>query len=145
MTNKLILTGDVNLMGVTDPAVPFRHVAAELRASDVVFSNLECCLHLSALTHSNEGFFADPIAGGEALRLSGIRAVGIANNVNYGAANIAAVDEVNEVGVETEALMLSIRRLLEKFVEAGGQAPEELQVAAMNTPEPGPWCDLLGS
>jgi len=90
MTNKLILTGDVNLMNVTDATVPFRHVAAELNAADVVFSNLECCLHLSTQTHSNEGFFADPIAGGEALRLSGIRAVGIANNVNYGAANIAA-------------------------------------------------------
>ena len=90
MTNKLILTGDVNLMNVTDATVPFRHVAAEFNAADVVFSNLECCLHLSTQTHSNEGFFADPIAGGEALRLSGIRAVGIANNVNYGAANIAA-------------------------------------------------------
>src|SRR5687768_16748730 len=58
----------------------------------------------------------------------------ISKSEPYLIANIAAVDEINEVGVETEALMLSIRRLLEKFVEAGGQAAEELQVAAMNTP-----------
>ena len=47
-----------------------------------------------------EGFFADPKVGGEALRLSGIHAVGIANNVNYGAANIAAsIARLDEVGV----------------------------------------------
>jgi ATP-dependent Lon protease len=69
----------------------------------------------------------------------------IARTEPYLVANIAAIQEVDEVGVETEALMLSIRRLLEKFVEAGGQAPEELQVAAMNTPEPSAWCDLLAS
>src|SRR5882672_9287592 len=90
MTSKLILTGDVNLMNVTDATVPFRHVAADLRAADVVFSNLECCLHRSSQSHGNEGFFADPEVGGEALRSSGIHAVGIANNVNYGSANIAA-------------------------------------------------------
>jgi len=27
---RLILTGDVNLMNVTDAKIPFRHVAAEL-------------------------------------------------------------------------------------------------------------------
>ena len=100
MTNKLILTGDVNLMNVTDATVPFRHVAAELNGADVVFSNLECCLHLSQQTHSNEGFFADPKVGGEALALSGIRAVGIANNVNYGAANIAAsIARLDQLGI----------------------------------------------
>src|ERR1700689_1462050 len=91
MTGKLILSGDVNLMNVADAEVPFRHVAAELYAADAVFANLECCLHLpSRQSHANEGFFADPQIGGEALRLSGIHAVGIANNVNYGAENIAA-------------------------------------------------------
>src|SRR5712671_1428153 len=100
MTNKLILTGDVNLMNVTDATVPFRHVAAELNGADVVFSNLECCLHLSHQTHSDEGFFADPKVGGEALRMSGIRAVGIANNVNYGAANIASsIARLDQLGI----------------------------------------------
>jgi poly-gamma-glutamate capsule biosynthesis protein CapA/YwtB (metallophosphatase superfamily) len=91
MTLRLILAGDVNLMNVTDATIPFRRVAAELNAADAVFANLECCLHLpSRQSHATEGFFVDPQVGGEALRLSGIRAVGIANNVNYGAENIAA-------------------------------------------------------
>ncbi len=42
---RLMLTGDVNLMNVTDPAVPFRHVSAEFQADDMMFSNLECCLY----------------------------------------------------------------------------------------------------
>jgi len=100
MAGKVILTGDVNLMRVTDAAVPFRHVAAELHSADVVFANLECCLHRQQQTHANEGFFADPQIGGEALRLSGIHAVGIANNVNYGWGNISAsIARLDEIGV----------------------------------------------
>jgi poly-gamma-glutamate synthesis protein (capsule biosynthesis protein) len=98
---RLILTGDVNLMNVGDATIPFRHVAAELHGADAVFSNLECCLHLPARrSHAAEGFFADPQVGGEALRLSGIHAVGIANNVNYGAENIAAsIALLDRIGV----------------------------------------------
>jgi poly-gamma-glutamate capsule biosynthesis protein CapA/YwtB (metallophosphatase superfamily) len=101
MAGRLILAGDVNLMNVTDATIPFRHVAVELHAADVVFANLECCLHLpSRQSHANEGFFADPQIGGEALRLSGIHAVGIANNVNYGAENIAAsITRLDQLGV----------------------------------------------
>jgi hypothetical protein len=72
MAGRLILAGDVNLMNVTDSTVPFRHVAAELHSADVVFAKLECCLHLpSQQSHANEGLFADPQVGDEALRLSG--------------------------------------------------------------------------
>jgi hypothetical protein len=87
LAKKLILTGDINLMNVADPAEPFRKIVDELHAADVVFGNLECCLHLapSRHSHANEGFFADPAVGGEALMFAGIHAVGIANNVNYGA------------------------------------------------------------
>ena len=102
MAKKLILTGDVNLMNVADATEPFRKIVDDLRAADVVFGNLECCLHLPASRHShaNEGFFADPVVGGEALKYAGIHAVGIANNVNYGAANIAAsIARLDEVGV----------------------------------------------
>jgi poly-gamma-glutamate capsule biosynthesis protein CapA/YwtB (metallophosphatase superfamily) len=101
MAGRLILTGDVNLMGVEDATVPFRHVAAELHGADAVFGNLECCLHLPAKqSHAIEGFFADPQIGGEALRLSGIHAVGIANNVNYGTANIfASIARLDQLGV----------------------------------------------
>ena len=41
----MILTGDVNLMNVDDPRVPFARVRDEFRAADIVFSNLECCLY----------------------------------------------------------------------------------------------------
>src|ERR1700686_2057834 len=101
MTATLILAGDVNLMNVTDAAVPFRHVAAAFNAADAIFANLECCLHLpQRRSHAAEGFFADPQIGGEALRLSGIDAVGIANNVNYGAENIAAsIARLDQLGV----------------------------------------------
>src|SRR5271154_3584867 len=98
---KMILTGDVNLMNVSDPAVPFRRVADELRAADAVFSNLECCLH-EPPRHSvdNEGFFAAPTVGGEALAHARIRAVGIANNVNYGeAAIMGSVARLDALGI----------------------------------------------
>ena len=94
MTAKMILTGDVNLMNVTDPSVPFAQVADEFHRADVVFSNLECCLDIPAAhSVSNEGFFADPRAG-EALRRAGIHAVGIGNNVHYGAIEYPLRDRV---------------------------------------------------
>ena len=98
---KLILTGDVNLMNVTDPSVPFARVADELRDA-VTFSNFECCL-FDPGGHSfhNEGFYAHPGPGGETLKLAGIDAVGIANNVNYGAAAIlGSVARLDALGVE---------------------------------------------
>ena len=101
MALSMILTGDVNMMNVADPAVPFRRVGEELRQADVVFGNLECCLTIPH-GHSvgNEGFFADPIVGGEALRLGGIQAVGIANNVHYGDANIlASIARLDALGI----------------------------------------------
>jgi len=81
---SMILIGDVNLMNVTDPAVPFARMAEEMRAADLVFANLECCLYQPPGAHAveREGFFADPDIAGEALRIGGIAAVGLANNVN---------------------------------------------------------------
>ncbi len=98
----LILTGDVNLMNVTDPAVPFGRVRDMFQAADMVFSNLECCLYQPPRDHSfhNEGFFADPGVGGDALRLAGVGAVGIANNVNYGdAAILASISRLDALGL----------------------------------------------
>src|SRR3954470_7503796 len=101
---SLMLLGDVNLMNVEDPAVPFRLIGPELREADIVFANLECCLYRppegcpGGHTVEHEGFFADPEIAGEALRIGGIEAVGIANNVNYGSAailgSIAALDRL---------------------------------------------------
>jgi len=42
LAKTLILTGDVNLMNVDDPQLPFGRVSDELHAADIVFSNLEC-------------------------------------------------------------------------------------------------------
>jgi poly-gamma-glutamate capsule biosynthesis protein CapA/YwtB (metallophosphatase superfamily) len=97
---KLILTGDVNLMNVTDPSVPFARVADELRDA-MVFSNFECSLFdPGAHSFHNEGFYAHPGPGGEALKLAGIDAVGIANNVNYGeAAIMASLARLDELGI----------------------------------------------
>ena len=98
---ELILTGDINLMNVDDPAVPFAQVAAGLRAADLVFANLECCLYRPPGGHSvdNEGFYAPPAAGA-ALSLAGIKAVGIANNVNYGeAAILGSIARLDALGI----------------------------------------------
>src|ERR1700691_453847 len=101
MTPNLIMTGDVNLMNVADPGVPLAKVADEFRATDMVFSNLECCLYHTPPGHSvsNEGFFADPKSG-QALTLAGIQAVGIANNVHYGeAAILSSIARLDALGV----------------------------------------------
>ena len=102
MTVKMVLTGDVNLMNVTDPAVPFALVRDELRTADIVFSNLECCLYQPPGGHSveREGFFADPLVAGAALQSAGIEAVGLANNVNYGeAAIMSSIARLDQLGI----------------------------------------------
>src|SRR5207249_5019907 len=77
---SMILVGDVNLMNVADPSVPFARVGEEMRAADLVFANLECCLYQPPEGHAgeHEGFFADPGIAGEGLRLGGIAAAGLA-------------------------------------------------------------------
>src|SRR5262245_58750101 len=98
----LMLTGDVNLMKVTDAAIPFGRVAGELHKADVIFSNLEGLLCTIPKGHSvsNEGFFADPVVGGTALKHAGIHAVGIANNVHFGeAAILASIARLDELGI----------------------------------------------
>ncbi len=99
----LILTGDLNFMGVTDPTVPFRKTIADFKAATVRFSNMECCLYAPPGGHTwdNEGFFAAPGPAGDALKYAGIDAVGIANNVNYGEAAItSSVARLDEIGVK---------------------------------------------
>ena len=98
---KVILTGDINLMNVTDPSVPFAKVAAEFKSADIVFSNLECCFYEPDAAHAldREGFFA-PLASAEALKIAGIHAVGIANNVNYGTAPIlSSIARLDQLGI----------------------------------------------
>jgi poly-gamma-glutamate synthesis protein (capsule biosynthesis protein) len=98
----LILTGDINLMNVASPEVPFARVRREFAQADLVFANLECVLHLPADGHDaeREGFHADPAVGGAALRSAGIAAVGLANNVNYGEPAItASIARLDALGI----------------------------------------------
>ena len=101
MPQTMMLTGDVNLMNVTTPDVPFRLVAPSFKQSEFVFSNLECCFYIPPGGHAreSEGFMAEP-ASAEALKLGGIQAVGIANNVNYGEAAIkSSIARLDELGI----------------------------------------------
>jgi poly-gamma-glutamate synthesis protein (capsule biosynthesis protein) len=98
----MILVGDVNLMDVDDARAPFARVGDTLRKADLVFANLECCLYRPPADHTveQEGFFADPEIAGAALREAGIAAVGLANNVNYGAAAIlSSIARLDRLGI----------------------------------------------
>ena len=98
----LLLLGDVNLMNVDDPIVPFTRVRDTFHTADCVFGNLECCLYRPPGGNSfhNEGFFAHPDVGSQALLDAGIAAVGIANNVNYGdAAILASIARLDAIGL----------------------------------------------
>jgi len=102
VARKLMLfTGDINLMNVTDPALPFNRVLDTLRSADMLFGNLECCFYQPPATVSvtDEGFYAAPAAG-RALQLAGFRAIGNANNVNYGADAIrSSLAELQKLGI----------------------------------------------
>ncbi len=106
-TTRIHLLGDINLLGVNDPAVPFNKIAPALKAADAVFANLECCLFDPAEKREMmrddqsgfEGIYAPP-ASGEALQLAGVHVVGNANNQNYGADAITASNQrLDELGI----------------------------------------------
>jgi ATP-dependent Lon protease len=63
----------------------------------------------------------------------------------YMVVKIKPIEETIQRGVELDALVHHVRTHFERMVETSQQVPEELQVAAMNTPEPGRLADLLGS
>src|SRR5213594_4362821 len=101
MKRVLMLIGDVNLMNVTDSQVPFARVKDTLRQADVLFGNLECCFYEPAAGHSieREGFYA-PLASAQALVIAGYRAIGNANNVNYGEEAIrSSLRQLDGIGI----------------------------------------------
>ena len=101
MRTTLMLTGDINLMNVTNPEAPFALVSAVLKQADVRFSNLECLFYdpPGKRSLSDEGFCAAP-AIVQALKLAGINAVGTANNVNYGAdAILSSLRALDSAGI----------------------------------------------
>src|SRR5687767_11246943 len=96
MKTNLVMAGDLNFLGIDDPAVPFAKLDA-LREADIALGNLECCLYdppekremMADDVSGYEGLYA-PSAAGQALKLAGFKAVGNANNQNYGAEAILA-------------------------------------------------------
>lgn len=97
----MLLTGDINLMNVGDPAAPFARINETLREADVLFGNLECCLYqpAAAVSTADEGFYAPPAAG-RALQIAGFDVIGNANNVNYGAEAIrSSLAELEKLGI----------------------------------------------
>ena len=71
----LILTGDVNLKGVTDAAVPLARVADDCArpTSSSAISNACSARRRPDHSHSNEGFFADPAVGARGAHERGHR------------------------------------------------------------------------
>ena len=134
----MILVGDVNLMNVEDAAAPFRRIGDELRACDLVFANLECCLYAPPDGHSTEreGFFADPEIAGAALAAGGIAAVGLANNVNYGTpgslGSIARLDRLGVAHTGAGASLAAARA--PAIVAAGGRRVGFLQRSSVYWP-----------
>lgn len=97
----MMFTGDINLMNVSDPALPFARVVDTLHSADVLFGNLECCLYQPSAETSvtDEGFYAAPAAG-QALKIAGYHAIGNANNVNYGSEAIrSSLRELEKLGI----------------------------------------------
>jgi len=58
---------------------------------------------------------------------------------------VEPLEDVIEEGVELDALVHHVNGLFQRMIDQSQQVPEELQVAAMNTREPGRLADLLGS
>ncbi len=73
------------------------------------------------------------------------RLVSVDKTEPYLVGQVEPLDEIDESGVEIDAQVHHVSGLFNRMVDQSGQVPEELQVAAMNTREPGRLADLLGA
>ncbi len=73
------------------------------------------------------------------------RLVSVTKSEPYLIANVEPCQEIVEAGVELDALVHHVNRFFQRMVDQSQQIPEELQVAAINTREPGRLADLLAS
>jgi poly-gamma-glutamate synthesis protein (capsule biosynthesis protein) len=137
LATTLLITGDVNLMNVTDPNAPFARVAGTLASGDIRFANLECCFYrpAGARSLSDEGFYAAP-AVAQALRVAGFDAVGTANNVNYGAeAILSSLSTLDDLGIaHTGSGANSVAAHAPAFVHAKGVKAGFLQRTSVYWP-----------
>jgi ATP-dependent Lon protease len=73
------------------------------------------------------------------------RLVDVVQTEPYLIGDVEPYEEVVEEGVELDALVHHVNRYFQRMVDQSQQIPEELQVAAINTREPGRLADLLAS
>ena len=73
------------------------------------------------------------------------RLIEVVQTEPYLIGRIEPLEDVIEEGVELDAQVHHVNGLFQRMIEQSQQVPEELQVAAMNTREPGRLADLLGS
>jgi ATP-dependent Lon protease len=73
------------------------------------------------------------------------RLVEVVQTEPYVIGRIEPCEEIVEGGVELDALVHHVNRFFQRMVDQSQQIPEELQVAAINTREPGRLADLLAS
>ena len=73
------------------------------------------------------------------------RLVEVVQTEPYLVGRIEPYEDVVEGGVELDALVHHVNRFFQRMVDQSQQIPEELQVAAINTREPGRLADLLAS
>ncbi len=73
------------------------------------------------------------------------RLVSVVRTEPYIVAQVEPCQEIVETGVQLDALVHHVNRFFQRMVDQSQQIPEELQVAAINTREPGRLADLLAS
>ncbi len=73
------------------------------------------------------------------------RLLSVVQTEPYLIGEVEPYEEVVEEGVELDALVHHVNRFFQRMVDQSQQIPEELQVAAINTREPGRLADLLAS
>ncbi len=73
------------------------------------------------------------------------RLVAVVQTEPYLVGQVEPCEEIVEGGVELDALVHHVNRYFQRMVDQSQQIPEELQVAAINTHEPGRLADLLAS
>jgi ATP-dependent Lon protease len=73
------------------------------------------------------------------------RLLNVVQTEPYLIGEVEPYEEVVEEGVELDALVHHVNRFFQRMVDQSQQIPEELQVAAINTREPGRLADLLAS
>lgn len=97
----LVACGDVNLQSRDDPRSAFALVRDELAAADVLFGDLEMCLHdPSSRIVDKPGWIQSDVRMVEGLVDTGFAVVSCANNVNHGAdAILSSIDVLDRHGI----------------------------------------------